>query len=89
MKTTKEDRKELRARASWALLDAHMDNEDFDSSVTVRRVCDDLDTLEAKCAWQADLLERAVLFANRYDKDYTGLTARQWLSDLEKGPKDE
>ena len=45
---------------------------------------DDLDELEKKCSWQAEMLERVHTDLLRGNGD----TEDQWLADLERGPKE-
>lgn len=47
----------------------------------------ELKELRAKCTWQAEMLERAVVMATDYE--YGKNDWAVWLSDLEKGPSDD
>lgn len=45
-----------------------------------------VDTLEAKCAWQAEMLARAKDYILNDADDPHGF--ERWLADLERGPKE-
>ena len=79
MKTTKEQRDRTRAIAEKR-------DPEWASSLVIE-LLDDLESLESRCAWQAEMLERAKsIFTTQLGFD-TPKHILKWITDLEKGPK--
>ena len=83
MKTTKEDRKAWRNRAEY------IDEDGFIVQSVTNSECvdllDDIDTLESKCARQAELLERAKELVELYSPIGCEFNVGfKWLADYER-----